>query len=252
MSSQQRYISNELTHFVGKGKTSEEQYQLLLKILKEGKLIHWRNEVIKVGGVSGTTMEFNPKAKVSKNEMFNPGMICFCDIPTGDINIHIRKYSPFGLSFAKHLIVQRGGSPVYYISGKTPIMHSIFGNGCNNKGELFDKIVPELYKYIIGNIKLQSPSGTESSRLQQKVQFVSFLALHIFGYLKCFDHELKEDEEDNYYFEREWRIIGNLTFRISDIKRIFISQDYATRFREDVPQYHGQLTFADLPKEGKA
>ncbi len=251
MNSQQRYISNELTHFVGKGTTCEEQYQLLLKILKEGKLIHWRNELIKIRGVPGTTMEFNPKAKVSENEMFNPGMICFCDIPIGDLNIHIRKYSPFGLSFAKHFIVQHGGSPVYYISGKTPIIHSMFANVCNNKGELFDKIVPELYKHF-ANIGIPSRSETESSEVQQKVSFLSFLALHIFGYLKCFDHELQEDQEDNYYFEREWRIIGDLTFTISDIKRIFISQDYASRFSKDVPQYHGQLTFADLPKEREA
>ena len=34
----QRYVSKELTHFVGSGKLSEEQYQLLLTILRTGEL----------------------------------------------------------------------------------------------------------------------------------------------------------------------------------------------------------------------
>ena len=37
----QRYVSSELSHFVGKDKTEEEQqYQLLLHILKTGWLLH--------------------------------------------------------------------------------------------------------------------------------------------------------------------------------------------------------------------
>lgn len=259
MNSQQRYISNELTHFVGKGKNSEEQYQLLLKILKEGILIHQLYNAITTGNVSGTCMKVCPTAKLSKNEMFNPEMVCFCDIPVGDLNIHIRKYkSPFGLSFTKNFIVQHGGSPVYYIPRKAAIKHTLFAHSGNNKnkGELFDKIVPELLNSI-SDIEDRPCSGTEFSSLEQKTLLKknllrSFLEFHIFSYLKFFDHELKEDEEKNYYFEREWRIVGNLKFKISDIKRIFIPENYTRLFRKDFPQYYGQLTFADLPKERKA
>jgi hypothetical protein len=37
---QQRYISNELIHLTAKGKPLEEQYNILLKILKEQELHH--------------------------------------------------------------------------------------------------------------------------------------------------------------------------------------------------------------------
>jgi len=37
----QRYVSHELTHFVGRGKTEEDQYDLLVnKIIKTGWLMH--------------------------------------------------------------------------------------------------------------------------------------------------------------------------------------------------------------------
>lgn len=42
-----------------------------------------------------------------------------------------------------------------------------------------------------------------------------FLSFHIFSYLKFFDHSLNDDHEDNYYFEREWRVIGNIHFSIT-------------------------------------
>ena len=36
----QRYVSSELSHFVGKGKSEEEQYRLLVCILKTSMLMH--------------------------------------------------------------------------------------------------------------------------------------------------------------------------------------------------------------------
>lgn len=259
MSSQQHYISNELTHFVGKeDKTPDEQYERLRKILNEGKLIH--NLTGKIMGISasggptsGVLMKVRPNAKLSNNEMFNPEMVCFCDIPVGDLNLHIQKYSPFGLSFEKNFVVQHGGAPVYYIPKEAAVKIKILARVGNNKGELFDKILPKLDAYFNIDYKtIQSLSNTDSSSINTKLLLGSFLKLHILSYIKFFDHNLPDDHEENYYFEREWRIVGNLKFRMSDIKRILIPNNYAGQFRKDFPQYYGQLTFADLPKERKA
>ena len=112
MTGEQRYISNELTHLVGKNKTPAEQYKILIAILKEGRLKHSPNDPIRSKDNVGISLEFHYKAKISENEMFNPEVICFCDIPVQDFSIHISKYSPFGLSFSKAFIVNHGGSPV--------------------------------------------------------------------------------------------------------------------------------------------
>jgi hypothetical protein len=40
MADVQRYVSSELSHFVGKGKSEEDQYRLLLEILRTGLLMH--------------------------------------------------------------------------------------------------------------------------------------------------------------------------------------------------------------------
>jgi len=254
----QRYISNKLTHFVGKqDKTPDEQYERLSKILNEGKLIH--NLTDKIMGISasggptsGVLMKVRPNAKLSNNEMFNPEMVCFCDIPVGDLNIHIKKYnSPFGLSFEKTFIVQRGGSPVFYIPKELAIKETIFAHHGSNKGELFDKIVPKLCAYFNIDYKtIQSPSNTDSSSISEKLLLLGFFNLHILSYIKFFDHNLPDVHEENYYFEREWRIVGKLKFRISDIKRILMPQSYARQFRKDFPHYYGQLTFVDLANFG--
>ena len=72
-----------------------------------------------------------------------------------------------------------------------------------------------------------------------------FLSLHMFCYLKFFDHELPDDAPDNFYFEREWRVCGNLQFNLQDVRRVLIPEEYAERFRQDLPEYYGQVNFTD-------
>ena len=68
---------------------------------------------------------------------------------------------------------------------------------------------------------------------------------YVFGYIKFFDPELPEEHPDNYYMEREWRILGEMKFDVSDVKRILIPSDCAGRFRDLVPEYRGKFT--ELP-----
>ena len=72
----QRYVSKELTHFVGKSlKSDEDRYNLLVKIIRNGWLtypphIEDTHHTVKVDLIS----------RISDNEMYNPEIICFCDI----------------------------------------------------------------------------------------------------------------------------------------------------------------------------
>ena len=72
-----------------------------------------------------------------------------------------------------------------------------------------------------------------------------FLDFHLFCRLKFFDHSLPDDHEDNFYFEREWRIVGNLKFQLDDVQTVIFPSEYAKQFRQRVPEYFGAIRFID-------
>jgi hypothetical protein len=123
MEAVQRYVSNELSHFVGRGKTEEEQYDLLVnKILKTGLLTHSPgqdpNAPRKVG------LDFS--RPISKDKAFSDQrVVCFCDIPEPDLGIHVGKYSRFGLSFKKEFLIDKGASPVFYAANESLLQGEI-------------------------------------------------------------------------------------------------------------------------------
>lgn len=246
----QRYISDELTHFVGRGQASNEQYRLLVKILKDGWITHPPHNPNIIGN-----LRVNATAKISQNEMYLPQMICFCDIPISDLSIHMKKYSPFGISFSKDFIVSAGGCPVFYVPRGAVVSSNhdfppdfykswekilkvedtqvLFDE--NTKEKYFDWIVQEYNKMFSTHNPVFDQVGPE---------IIHFLDFHIFSYIKFFDHSLPDEHDDNYYFEREWRIIGHLKFSFEDVRRIVIPEACARDFRKDCPEYYGQLSFA--------
>ncbi|GAG05511.1 unnamed protein product, partial [marine sediment metagenome] len=113
----QRYVSEALTHFVGRGLQSEqERYDLLLKILRDGFLSHPPHSPQFSGNLT-----VNRKGRISDDTMYNPQVVCFCDIPTPDLALHVRKYSSFALSFRKGFLVERGASPVFYVAANSKV-----------------------------------------------------------------------------------------------------------------------------------
>jgi len=241
----QRYVSAELAHFVGRGLKVEEQYSLLLKILHEGWITHPpHNPNLRDNLSVNTSIQF------SSNKMYAPEIVCFCDIPAADFGIYAEKYSPFGLSFSKDFILQRGGCPVFYIplqamvhlakkaapeelirllqeGGPKALYEDIF------IGEYFDRMMNE-YNRITPGVP------DEHKRL---IELERFLDYHIFSYIKFYDHTYAGDHDDNSYMEREWRVVGNVNFSPEDIKTIFLPRAFAKRFRADFPSYSAQLLF---------
>ena len=232
MGSQQRYISNELTHFVGRDEQDKNaQYQILSKILKDchvkpkdykpGKLNIWRN--------------LKPNARISDNNLYLSEVVCFCDIPLQDLQIHTSKYSLFGLSFEKDFVIRQGGIPVYYIPKEAKYcLNMLFDvKGAANSDVNLEKAFNSMHEDFM-QIR---------SRLSDKTKY--FLYIYFFHHLKFFDHNLPDGDEQNYYFEREWRLHGELNFKIEDVKRVFIEECYAKKFRIDFPKYYGQISFLE-------
>jgi hypothetical protein len=94
---EQRYVSRELTHFVGSACCSdEERYALLTKILTEGCLRHpdLPSRTDRDVNVRIAHVDFEPRDLASSNKAFWGTFVCFCDIPLADLPLHMAKYGP--------------------------------------------------------------------------------------------------------------------------------------------------------------
>jgi hypothetical protein len=260
----QRYISKELLHFVGRGMDADAQFELFIKILSEGWITHPPHNP----NVSGN-LKVNTDASISNNEMYSPEITCFADIPLEDISLHMEKYSSIGLSFSKDFIAAQGGVPVHYLPTEAIVKRSadlspekiqeiVASHGGEalhehmyesvSKAQHFDEMLKEHHELfaIFSELAQKSdPSPGVSGLFKRVLKLERFLDFHLFSYFKFFDHRKAEDDQDNYYFEREWRIVGNLQFEIDDVKSVLIPSQYSRVFRERFPQYVGQVVFTN-------
>lgn len=251
MTKKQNYVSTELTHFVG-GKisessvdqTREKQFQLLLNILREG----WVTCKQRATNFA-SCMSIDPSASLSSNHMVRLEAVCFCDIPLqAGLAIHMEKYSPFGLAFTKSFVVEQGANPVFYIANNSMVRLWSFGKDkatthLETRAKHFDKHFSEFYDcthkvkgFLYKNVKDVSEAKSLLARLEGVEHFMSSL----FGYFKCFDADKAEDDKENFYMEREWRLIGSMKFKTSDVQRVILPKAFLSRFRMDFANFTGQ------------
>jgi hypothetical protein len=74
----------------------------------------------------------------------------------------------------------------------------------------------------------------------------AFFVLNLLGFIKGFDSTRKEHESENYYMEREWRVLTDFEFKLSNVERVILPRNYAKRFRRDFSEYYGQIHYPDL------
>jgi hypothetical protein len=85
----QRYVSNELTHFLGRGlENDDDRYDLLVKILREGWLTYPPHDHTKP-----VPEYFDGGKLISTDGLVVRCIVCFCDIPMSDYKLHMTKYS---------------------------------------------------------------------------------------------------------------------------------------------------------------
>jgi hypothetical protein len=244
---EQRYVSDELTHFVGRGMELEEQFRLLVKILRA----QWLCASYSNQFGSGVIMSTTSATPLTTNEAVRVRAVCFCDIPVAGLEIHMQKYSRFGLAFSKRYMISRGASPVFYVaSTAAPASHP----GPRSRGEAFERLRRELATFghefnelafsrepqSDGKYRLtfeHAPDGTpELLRRAGKLNaLISELDAVVFAHMKFFDGELPESHEANFYMEREWRKVGGLAFELSDLRRIIAPRAFTGRFNEAFP-----------------
>lgn len=226
----QRYVSKELTHFVGRKLNGDKQrYDLFKKIVSDGFLSHPPHQRNQSGGLI-----ILADLSFCDRKMYDLECVCFCDIPVADYKIHMKKYSRFGLSFLKSFLIKKGATPLFYIASNSV-------KYAENNYDLWNDMIKTYHDLVKKNIKYpEDPIETQKVR-----RFQQFLDFNVFGYVMPFDTSLKDNHPDNYYMEREWRIIGNLDFNQQDIYRVVLPRSYVKKFKRDFPDYCGQITFSD-------
>ena len=230
----------------------------MIKILTSGWLTHPPHDPEISGHLS-----VNTDARISENEMYYPQITCFSDIPIGELDIHIQKFSRFGLSFLKSFLVQHGANPVFYIAKNATARFAPSGGRREIGGrddrratdraatssritlaEHFDRTIRD-YHDLFQHLRDAMEKEKIAEPFQRLFSIKEFLDYHVFSFLKFFDESKPEKDPENFYMEREWRILGNLRFALDDIRRIILPESYATRLREDLPKYVGQITFVE-------
>jgi len=148
--------------------------------------------------------------------------------------------------------------PVHYVARNA--RHRGVGIGPRTVGDWFDQVRRELQSivYDLGQYveahegrpqfisKFSPPNTPPGHRLMAQVSILqSDLEFLVFGQLKFFNVGIAEDDPENFYMEREWRVPEGVAFRVGDIARLIMPRSFVERFRADVPAYTGTLTIAE-------
>ena len=286
----QNYVSDELTHFVGRSRPNDEdRYALLVKIVRGGVLLDPRYKDSrsspftffeiekKDGGIERQNyypepyFEVRENGPIGGNEFVAAEMVCFCDIPVTQLAIHTGKYSRFGLALLKAFAVAQGASPVYYVAGsaKSPLRliasegrYADFYDAApeqavlspsQDRVSLLEKLKLRTFEVIQGySDHLQSKitaykrgQDDPNERRRELVSVIEFMTgtfCYIHGMVKVFDPSVPDHHPDNYYMEREWRVLGKVAFTPTDLCRVLVPEGFAERFRGEVPEFKGPIT----------
>lgn len=240
----QGYISEYLFHFIGKNIDDENaQYHLLRKIIKDGWISFYPHEKT----LSYGFIEIDSMRTRKLEEMFNPKCICFADIPVKDLSLHSSKYSKFGIGFSRDFLISKGANPVFYVEKNSTIYKNQFGT--NNlillkKEDYYQEYCSKTIWYFlmryINCIEKNKSSTNRHIELNDTWEILEFL-INIFSHLKPWEDSLGESDPNNFYFEREWRVLNNVDFNLSDIKIICIPAEFKEKFSLDFPYFKGKV-----------
>ena len=238
---------------------NDERYALFLKILgvrfdagapRRG----WLQASHREEFGPGFTMCSDGQKRLSTNDAIKCTMLCFCDIPPNQLSIHMQKYGSFGIAFSKRFLLRQGAIPVHYVPRNAS--NRAVGIGPRTVAERFDSLQAELQRvrfdleeYVMRIdgaaahlSKLPSPNMPPGHQLLGRFSWLQTeLEDLIFARMKFFTAGLREDHDENFYMEREWRLHDGLAFRFEDISHIFLPQDYIRQFHEAIPDYTGPV-----------
>jgi hypothetical protein len=255
------YISNCLTHWVGRTAPSDdERYNILV------------NAIIARRELLFSPCLWNFHTRFGGVENHRIPMICFTDIPFSEVTVHCDRYSRFGISLAKNYLANCLASPVGYVlnpfafEGYSFLHHRLHGI----RSLIDGKEIPD------GKHKGQVFRVNELlAHLQSICCFLENYDKEEYRFNDSQPHPFPEQEKffDNpsaLYYEREWRLVerrgsrwpwdeyrdGRHYFRFEPqfVRYVIMPHSFLTRFAEDSARCMGDypqprpsvLAFEDL------
>lgn len=230
-------ISDTLYHFTGSGvmrdavippeQKDEECYQKLLIVLRSKYIaardlsgeLQCRAGQIEVG--------VNPDGHLMNGDfdgfLVKGNITCYCEIPLDSCGRHCKKYGKFGVGLAVAYMALVGARPVYYMPYTNSSHLSAHGEG------LITRIDASLKDFF--SVAENESTGSVLELLERVItkDFAAFV--------KPYNCELSLDDPDNFYTEREWRLLGSVEVTPKVVKRIVVAAGYANRLRQDLPQF---------------
>lgn len=169
------YINEELVHWTGRGKSSEEAFDILSTIVDERilRLTYCPNYV---------SQEYNPMSP----------MACFTDLPLNHSKKHCSKFGRFGIAFKKKNMIGYGANPVFYTTAKH------FDRICNI-ATLLERM-KDLEKDRGWREGVEPYSFKEDETLAM---------LEVIEFLQEYSYKNREDSDHLNYPQREWRLTFN-------------------------------------------
>jgi hypothetical protein len=243
----QRYVSPDLTHFVGRRKrTQDERYRLFKKVLRTGLLK--ASPQLKRVSPQFRVLQKDPDRRLSSNKAYRRPAVCFCDIPICDLPLHMKKYKEFGIAFSKLCLIDRAAVPILYVpEGGRPSSLPFEGYARGrvaSQARCFDEFWTVLNRLHGGLPRLEGMQGVE--RIAKDLRrVIDFLDFHLVSNLQFFDQRLADSARKNFYMEREWRVYQDVVFSLEEVVRVFVPERFGKRFRSDFPTFDGEVVFAD-------
>ena len=235
------YVSNVLTHWVGRGRSPEDQYTLITQsILRKRELLY-------------SPSRWHFKSKYGGVQNFDIMMVSFADIPFSECAVHCEDFSHFGLSFDKTYLANCLASPVGYV--QQPFIYQNY-----------------VYIYHVLQGMKSVLDGTDIPEGAKKgTKFDSQAVLQRFQYIMCFLENHSEDEfkyneppaktplpdqehffenRSSLYYQREWRMVlsssgrgfpwhvtrdGKTYFKFEAqyLKWVIVPREYVRRLRDE-------------------
>lgn len=243
----QRYVSSDLTHFVGQRlRNQRERYKLLKRILRTGLLK--ASPKTKGAGPLVRVLRKDTELRLSSNQACGLPAVCFCDIPLCDLPLHMVKYGDFGLAFSKDFLADFGALPIVYVP-KLGRPASLPYEGYARRRVASQAVCYDEFWKVLNRIdaalsQLKDQKGAEPL-VRDLRRMITFLEFHLISNLKFFDHRLSDIDRDNFYMEREWRVCQDIPFMFGDVVRVIMPECFGSQFRGDFPAFDGEVVFGD-------
>ena len=107
----------------------------------------------------------------------------------------------------------------------------------------------DLHRILADHPELREEPAVQrlTDRLHKLTQF---LDPYVFGYVKCFDSTLPDDDDRNFYLEREWRLPRRIDFLLEQVAFVVVPRAFVPRLQREFQIPAAKIRIAEECRRG--